>query len=167
MLVMSAASCAFYASQDPQPDATTAEPPVDACALPLLPPACVANAFDAVSPDGEWRMTGSAETTVYGGSGSATTTTTTIDEQVFIHRYGCVAGFGSSAMPAANERTVAGPSGISFSCDHNVGCPRGTSHWSICVNADGEMSYQETSYRTSTMPGAYQTTYTVTAVLSR
>ena len=116
-------------------------------------------------------MTGSATTTVCGQigcSGSGTTTTTsTIDKRVFIQRYGCVAGFGSAEMPIADTRTSVSATGISMACDHIAGCPRGASHWSICVKADGQLHYEEYTYSTSTMPGAYQTSHTAKAVLTR
>ena len=39
--------------------------------------------------------------------------------------------------------------------------------WSMCVYEDGQLHYWYTGYSTSTMPGAYQTTYDTTAVLTR
>jgi hypothetical protein len=165
--VASTASCTVFFHHDDAPPADAASV-VDACPLPVLPAACVANGFDTLSPDGEWHMTGSATTTVYGGgSGSGTVTMSAIDKQVFIQRYGCLAGFGSAASPPADSRTAVNTSGISFACDHIVGCPRGASHWTICVHADGQLVYEESTYMTSTMPGAYETTYDVTAVLTR
>jgi hypothetical protein len=175
LAVAMAASCSYYYSNGDDDDVpaplTDAFVRPDACDLPTLPAGCMANAFAAQMPDGEWHMTGSATTTVCGqtgGCGSGTTTTTsTIDKAVFIQRYGCFAGFGSAPMPAADSRTDVSETGISMTCDHIVGCPRGASRWSLCVRYDGELHYEEYTYATSTMPGAYQTTYTVSAVLTR
>jgi len=176
LAVALAASCSFYYSNGDDDDIPTplldaSLPPPDACRLPTLPAGCVANGFAALMPDGQWHMTGSATTTVCGqvgctGSG-ATTTSSTIDKTMFIRRDGCFAGFGSDAMPAVDSRTAVSETGISMTCDHIAGCPRGASRWSLCVRYDGQLHYEEYTYATSTMPGAYQTSYTATAVLTR
>jgi len=138
----------------------------DACPAPMLSNGCVAGAFEALSPDGEWHMTGSASTSVVTTLGQpATTTTGPVDKQVFIHRAGCLGGFGDTAMPTLDA--LASPTGIGYACDHASGCMRGQAHWWVCVNPDGQLIYESHSYSTSTMPGNYETSYDTYGVLTR
>lgn len=147
------------------PDAADVVTP-DACPVPKLSNGCVPNAFDLLSPDGEWHMTGTSSMTVVANIGEPPmTTTSSVDKQVFIARSGCTGGFGDTAMPALNA--LASPNGIGADCDHASGCMRGAAHWWVCVDPDGKLIYESHRYMTTTMPGGYQWNYDDYGVLTR
>src|ERR1043165_7790503 len=125
----------------------------DACPLPFVRPDCVADGFTTLDPDGAWHLTGTFTTTVEDDLDPNTppkVTTGSVDQQLNLQRFGCAAGLSFTGTPASMPHTAVSSTAISGDCDHAPGCMRGTSTWSVCVNAAGELTYVAYDHSTST-----------------
>lgn len=141
----------------------------DACPIPTVRADCVADGLTTVNPDGAWHLTGMSTTsteTDLDPNTPPTVTTSAVDLQVQLQRFGCLAGLSFNGTPTASPQTAVSMTAMSGTCDHSSGCARGTSSWSVCVNAAGELTYASSSFSTSTMPGDYSNTTTTTGTLT-